>query len=351
MKGAVQGLATTHREHAGEEIAGRAAAFGELLPGSAQSRADLEYTGQVQADGGHHIGQCRDHHRLLQLEAPAQREAGAAQRERQAADRGEAHQHAQRVPERAGLGVATAAPALGQRQRLERQHRQHAGHQVQDQAAAQRQQQGEQQRRGCGLALVAPQGRGGDDLIRCSRRQGHLHATRHRRIADAVGLAALERGFQPQRLGFGPGAPQRQRHFDLVEVHHHLAEVFVLMRRAWRPARRGQAGVGIAHHAEAGTIAIQVIARRGREAQQQFGGGTGDGFETKRLLLGQRQRFGGARGRCRDPAAERALQGIVARRTPSPDCGGRLEWGQQLGRRLTLRSAPTPALPRRRGRE
>jgi hypothetical protein len=94
MKGAVQGLATTHREHAGEEIAGRAAAFGELLAGSGQSRADLEYAGQVQADGGHHIGQCRDHHRLLQLEAPAQREAGAAQRERQAADRGEAHQHA-----------------------------------------------------------------------------------------------------------------------------------------------------------------------------------------------------------------------------------------------------------------
>ncbi|KAG0745436.1 hypothetical protein G6F24_015901 [Rhizopus arrhizus] len=78
---------------------------------------------------------------MLQLEADADRVADRAQAHHQRADHRERDQHAQRVPERMAARALRAFATLRQAQHLQRQDRQHARHQVQHQAAGQRQQQ------------------------------------------------------------------------------------------------------------------------------------------------------------------------------------------------------------------
>ncbi|MNP38323.1 hypothetical protein D3C76_1318290 [compost metagenome] len=127
-----------------------AAAGGQ--PGAEGARqADLEQPQQVGAE------QCRHHHHeadeadALELDAPADRPLGGPQ---QAA-------HGRQQPEGgedAGAGGEELLAHLGllpvlllqHRAELERQHRQHAGHQVEDEAAEQRRPQQPEQ----GLALA-----------------------------------------------------------------------------------------------------------------------------------------------------------------------------------------------------
>ena len=76
--------------------------------------------------------------------------------------------------------------------------------------------------------------------------------------------------------------------------------MFVAVRDALRPARRAQRDAGLACggiELQRGLVAIQVIARRRREAQQQRVAVAGDRLEAERLFRRQRQRVGWRRRR------------------------------------------------------
>ncbi len=239
--------------------------------------------------------------------------------------------------------VAAALAAVRQAQHLQRQDRQHAGHQVQHQPAKQRQYQHAQQAlvgmrrrralriagRGIGDRTGSAGGRRGlDRCLTGSQRRNHQRrslglvlrrhdsgrhiegdAAGHRRIADTVGLAALEGGHQGHVGRIRVVAQQRQGHFGLVEIHHHIAEVLVAVGLALRPARQPGAHAAGAFQCQRGAVAVDVVARRRGEAQQQAVAVADDGFEVERLLGRQRQRVhaGGLAG-----GAEQARAGGAA---------------------------------------
>ena len=126
-----------NREHAGEEGAGKAGSPGQAAADPDEAPADFEQTGEIQPDQDHQPGHEQDEDRLLKLEAPAGHRACAAHGQQHRADDGEARQNAEGI----GRAVPAHAPALvsvaGETQRLDGEHRQHAGHQVKDQAAQQ----------------------------------------------------------------------------------------------------------------------------------------------------------------------------------------------------------------------
>ena len=293
----------------------------------------MPQAGQAQAQREHHQAESGHHQRLLQLEAPAQRQPGLAQGQCQCTQCEEAGEHAGGVGQRVPARALPAFAALRQRQRLQRQHRQHAGHQVEDQAAEQRQQQGAEQ---SGMALgrgrlarcvggrggIGPRdgrirGRGIDGgdggWLRCRRwrrgvvggrgRRGREAAggqrdrqpTRHRRIADAAVLAALQSEHEGAGGGGFGAARHRQRDLDLVEVHRHVAEVFVVVGprgRHFRLRRQcgGQPLAGLQRDAE--LVAVEVVARRRGQAQQQGIAVEGDHLAGVGLLRRQRGRIG-----------------------------------------------------------
>jgi hypothetical protein len=193
--------------------------------------------------------------------------------------------------------AAMAFAAFGQGQRLERQHRQHAGHQVEDQAAGEREQQRGKQADAIGcrssdlghdLAMLAGRrirGRG----CPYAGGQGHLQDPRHRLIADAIVLAALEFCFQGDRLCRRVLAQDWQWDLSDIEINNHIAEMFVLVRLAFRKTRRAQRDSARAEQAKARLVAIQVITRRRRQPNQQFRRRIGDGIEFERLIFRQRQ--------------------------------------------------------------
>ena len=125
-----------------------------------------------------------------------------------------------------------------------------------------------------------------------SRRQRQRHRARHRRIADAVGLAALEARRQRDVGGVGARAPQRHRHVDLVEIHDDVAEMLVAVRRrpAASAARPSAMPARRRRSCERGLVAIQVVALGRGEAQQQGVAVAGDRLEAERLLRRQRLR-------------------------------------------------------------
>ena len=123
-------------------------------------QGDLEQAPQVEAEEHHHHGEEGDEARLLELHPPAHRRPGRARRDggqRQGPERG---QDARRGRERAAHHLGAAVPgAAHQAEDLEREHRQHARHGVEDEPA----EQGEQQRdgRGCRRRLRGAPGVGG----------------------------------------------------------------------------------------------------------------------------------------------------------------------------------------------
>ena len=109
-------------------------------------------------------------------------------------------------------------------------------------------------------------------------------------------------------------ALHRQRHVDLVEVHHRVAEVRVAVVYADGPARLAGRNPGSAFNAEAAAVAVEVIAARRGKAHQQGVAIAHDGLEAERLLF--RQRLGGTVHAAADGCRARctALQGAAQRR-------------------------------------
>ena len=121
MKGAVQGEAIDHGQHAGQEIVGHRVPRLRAAQRGGRDPAELEHAGQVQADQREQRGQRRHDGRRLQLEAPAQLLAGRSQREHGAAERQEGQDDAGGVGQRGGpvaarvFGVPREAEHLDRR--------------------------------------------------------------------------------------------------------------------------------------------------------------------------------------------------------------------------------------------
>ena len=131
------------------------------LPGRAQlrePRAGLEHAEQVETNDHEEQRQHRHEDRRLQLEAPAGR---LAQRPQPQQD-GRQHQEADHHTQAEHHGMATrlsrlAGRRLGEGKDLEPDDREHAGHQVEDEAADERPQHGASQRQPFTLSMRARQ--------------------------------------------------------------------------------------------------------------------------------------------------------------------------------------------------
>ena len=131
------------------------------LPGRAQlrePRAGLEHAEQVQTDDHEEQRQHRHEDRRLQLEAPAGRLAQCPQPQQDGRQHQEADHHAQ--AEHHGMTTRLSRLArsrLGEGKDLEPDDREHAGHQVEDEAADERPQHGASQRQPFTLPMRARQ--------------------------------------------------------------------------------------------------------------------------------------------------------------------------------------------------
>ena len=74
---------------------------------------------------------------------------------------------------------------------------------------------------------------------------------------------------------------------DRIEIHDDVAEVLVAMLLARRPLRRAQRDA-FAVEGELRLVAIQVVARRRREAHEQRVAAVGDRFDVEGLRFRQR---------------------------------------------------------------
>ena len=110
-------------------------------PGPA-GQGELEEPEEVQREGGQQERHPGQEERLLELDAPTDREPGALQGQSAQGQDQEGDQDARRRGEETQAHLRTGLAALGSdRQQFEGEHRQDAGHDVQDQAAEQREQQ------------------------------------------------------------------------------------------------------------------------------------------------------------------------------------------------------------------
>ena len=156
-------------QHAGAEGVERAVLRRPSGDARRRQLAELEHAGQVERQHEEQDRERGHHRRRLQLEPPAELLARRAQRREHEAQRDEREHHA--AGEGDGL-PAQRRPAVlvrGKAQHLDRQHREHAGHQVENDAAQQR----EQHRRGERQALrpgrrrdQVQRGRGGERGLR-----------------------------------------------------------------------------------------------------------------------------------------------------------------------------------------
>ena len=142
MKGAVQGVATTTASTPVKKAPVVPPLRRQALADAGEAAADLEHAGEVEADHEEEIGDQQREDRRLELEAPAHLADGGADRDDDRRHGGEGDQHARGVgdavaPHRAPLVAGQPREGRG----LHGEHREHAGHQVQDQPAQQREQQ------------------------------------------------------------------------------------------------------------------------------------------------------------------------------------------------------------------
>ena len=141
MNGAVQGVATSTASSPVKKLPvcpGRAA---RPLAGAARPAPNSEHAGQVEPDSEQQPGHGRDEHRGLELESPA----GALTRRRAppaAPRRGQRTPPARRPYRRPPASAPAACrPLPASADRLHRQHREDARHQVEDQSAQESQPQ------------------------------------------------------------------------------------------------------------------------------------------------------------------------------------------------------------------
>jgi hypothetical protein len=162
-----------HRQHAGGELVEPGLACAPAGQAAGREIAEFEDAEQVQCDQREEQGQTDHHRRLLQLEAPADLVAAGAQQQQQSGQREEAQHHTGRVSRCAD--VALVRLLAYQRQRLQAEHREHAGHQIEQQAAQEGQQQAERQaggrrRAAGGVRRVAGRAGRAGRAHRCNRR-------------------------------------------------------------------------------------------------------------------------------------------------------------------------------------
>jgi len=139
MNGAVQGEATSTASTPVAKLPRRwwpsEVAHGLRVQQRAPPRDTSNAPQQVQPDPEKQRSQQRDHQGACTLKAPAQLRAPGAQRDQYAGQQHEARHRTGGKGEPVSAQRRIAAMAvLHQRQQLQRQHREHAGHQVQDQA-------------------------------------------------------------------------------------------------------------------------------------------------------------------------------------------------------------------------
>ena len=126
-------------EQAGKECRAALAAFGQALADAHYARADFERAKEVHADRHHQQAEAGIDQRVLQLEAPADRLARRANGQQADADRRKGDENAGRVEDAAcACRAAIAVRRIDEAERLHAQDREHAGHQVQDDAADER---------------------------------------------------------------------------------------------------------------------------------------------------------------------------------------------------------------------
>ena len=148
-----------HRQYAGEKGARGAALARQPLP--RREARNLEHAGEVEPDREHQQREARNHHRLLQLEAPANRLPTRAQGDEKPTQR----HHAEDGTGAVGETFTRRLPRVstggrGQRHRLHREDRQHTGHQIEDEAARKCEKEREQKAEtGAGGGAVKPGGR------------------------------------------------------------------------------------------------------------------------------------------------------------------------------------------------
>ena len=179
------------RQNAGEKRRAIAVSLGQAIANPGQSAADFKYTREVQADRHQEIDHERDEQRRLQLKAPtdllaagAQHQQHDGQREHRADDAGREYESLHANRGRMLLRM------LDQADGLDRQHRKHAGHQIEDQPA----EDGEQHehRQGgsvpdTGAAPAAAEARG-------ANRAGAATGAPPRDAAPGTKSAAISRG-------------------------------------------------------------------------------------------------------------------------------------------------------------
>ena len=85
----------------------------------------------------------------------------------------------------------------------------------------------------------------------------------------------------------------KKRHIDLIEIHHDIAEMLVAIGLACRPLRAPSTHAICAFQRQRGAVAVQVVTRCWREAQQQAVAGVDDGLEAEGLFRGQWQALHG----------------------------------------------------------
>ena len=169
MKGAVQGVATITASTPVKKEPERPDRPASAPPIPAKRPRISNRPAKFSPISTMRYGHEQDEDRLLELEAPAGRLPGAAHRQQHRADDGEARQDADGIGRPVPGHAAAFAPirmgVAGETQGLHREHGQHAGHQVQDQAAEQGENDGlpEADRKGRGgLGCCEPEGLGGD---------------------------------------------------------------------------------------------------------------------------------------------------------------------------------------------
>jgi hypothetical protein len=188
MKGAVQGEATaTASTPVSKGIDHRVArTCGSHRRG--QHRANFEHTRQVQADQREQARQDGHHDGGLQLEAPAELFTACAQAQQQGGQRHKGQHHTRGVSQAAQQERAPIVRVVRKAQHLERQHRKHTRHQVEQGTTDQRGQAvpgpgsagwpapGLHQALAFGIGAAAFRARGSR---RCQRRPGRGHRQLH----------------------------------------------------------------------------------------------------------------------------------------------------------------------------
>ena len=123
-------------EDSGEEAAGVALLCGECAAGAGERESDFKLAGEREAKEEEQRGHQREEDGRLELESPAEMRARGAKAEKHADENPEGDENAERVDEAVGAELVALFPAgLDQRQALDEEHGEDAGHQVEDESA------------------------------------------------------------------------------------------------------------------------------------------------------------------------------------------------------------------------